>query len=352
MSEVNAESQLNPEQAETLVDMIESGGAEQILGGQTADRSGNESVRRYDFHQPDRFNKEHLRTLRMIHENMARRLGLQMSTKMRTSINVRMSIIETGPYATFVQLMAESPGALHMISAKPLPGRMLLQYDNRLADMLVDRLLGGVGTPRISEESRELTELEMDLLSAVTGDIMDAVQDTWQGTVQLNLKLDEMQTNPYFVQLALPSDTCAWIAFEVDFNGHAGSLHICIPASVLKPVTPKLSPQALMAGMDQQNDSEDLSAVRRHVRRHLEDLQIELTALLRGGELLFSELMALQTGDVIPLQRHISEKAVLTIQGNEKLEGHLGVHRGKISVAISQVLDERLVEIEEAIATP
>lgn len=300
-------------------------------------------VRRYDFHQPDRFSKEHLRTLRMIHENLARRLSLQLSTKLRTSVDVKLAYIETGPYANFVHILSSAPSAMHLISLKPLPGRFLLQYDNRLGDMLVDRLLGGTGLP-FNNDERELTDLEMDLLTSVTEDVMNAIRDSWLGTVELTCKLEEMLTNPYFVQVALPSDTCAWISFEMTVNGHGSALNFCIPASVLKPITPKLSPQAWIAGTGQQSDEEDLGAVRRYVRRHVENMDVELTALLLGGELLLSELMALEIGDVIPLQRHISEKVILTMQQKEKLRGHLGTHRGKMAVEITDVIDEEQPE--------
>jgi len=300
-------------------------------------------VRRYDFHQPDRFSKEHLRTLRMIHENLARRLSLQLSTKLRTSVDVKLAYIETGPYVNFVHILSSTPSAMHLISMKPLPGRFLLQYDNRLGDMLVDRLLGGGGLPSNNEE-RELTDLEMDLLTSVSDDVMNAIRDSWLGTVELTCKLEEMLTNPYFVQVALPSDTCAWISFEMTVNGHGAALNFCIPASVLKPVTPKLSPQAWIAGTGQQNDEEDLGVVRRHIRRHVENMDVELTALLEGGDLLLSELMALEVGDVIPLQRHISEKVILTMQEKEKLHGHLGTHRGKMAVEVTDVIDQDEVE--------
>lgn len=304
----------------------------------------SEIVRRYDFHQPGRFSKEHLRTLRMIHENMARRLALQLSTKMRTSIDVNLAFIDTGPYASFIEQLSDTSSAMHLISLKPLPGRILVQYDNRLTDMLVDRLLGGAGNPA-SNVDRELTDLELDLLSSVTVDVIGAIEDSWQGTVDLTGKLEETLTNPYFVQVALPSDTCAWISFEMAVNGHGAALNFCIPASVLKPISPKLSPQAWIAGSEQQADEENWALARKHIRRHLEHLQLEMTALLPGGELILADLISLQVGDVIPLQRHISEEVIMTMQDQEKMKGQLGVYHGKLAVEVTEIfesLDEAL----------
>lgn len=329
---------LSQDEVDSLMNMLDEAPEEMELSPVRRLDVSTEMVRRYDFHQPDRFSKEHLRTLRMIHENLARRLTLQLSTKLRASVDVKLAYIETGPYANFVDNLSSAPSAMHLISLKPLPGRFLLQYDSRLADMLVDRLLGGNGLP-LDIEDRELTDLEMDLLTSVTEDVMDAIRDSWIGTVELTCKLEEMLTNPYFVQVALPSDTCAWISFEMTVNGHGASVNFCIPASVLKPVTPRLNPQAWIAGAGQQSDEGDLGVLRQRVRRHLDNVDVELTALLTGGELMLSDLMALEVGDVIPLHCHISEPVILIMQEKEKLQGHLGVHRGKMAVEVVTVLD-------------
>ncbi len=348
MSDPLASGLLSQDEVDSLLGMLttveeeeeeeEDPSVEQPLTGSV----GTEVIRRYDFHQPDRFSKEHLRTLRMIHENMARRLALQLSSKMRNSVDVILSFIDTGPYGTFIQQISAAPSAMHLLSMKPLPGRMLVQYDNRLADILIDRLLGGSGKPGRST-ARELTELEMELLSSTTSDVIESAIDAWGGTILLTPKLEEKLTNPFFVQVALPSDTCAWISFEIALGGSSAAMNLCIPASLLKPVTPKLSPQAWISGSGQQTDEEELVVVRKNVRRHLDSLKLDVTAILPGSELTLSELMSLQIGDVIPLNRHISEEVTMTMQGREKMRGNLGTHRGKIAVEITQLVEDPLV---------
>ncbi len=331
-------SHLTQEEIDTLLHMLSEDNELRQQRLQTLEAQEG-VVRRYDFHQPGRLSKEHLRTLRMIHENMARRLALQLSTKLRASIEVNLAFIESGPYADFIQQISEAPGALHLISMKPLPGRVLIQYENRLADMLVDRVLGGAGLPS-TQADRELTDLEMELLSSVTEDILDALEDSWRSTIEISCQIEDKLTNPYFVQIALPTDTCTWVSFEMAVNGHGAALNFCIPVSVLKPIAPKLSPQAWISGAGQQIDEAQLERIRRHMRRHLDTLQLELTAILEGGELQLAELLSLEVGDVVPLQRYVGDKALVAIQGHPKFAGFLGTHRGKIAVEITDVFDE------------
>jgi len=324
--------QLSQDEVDSLLSML-SGDDEEVESPPEPEEPETENVRPYDFRQPDRLSKEHLRTLRMIHENMARRLALQLSTKLRASVDVNLGFLETGPYASFIQKISSAPTALHLISLKPLPGRMLVQLGPRLADVLVDRLLGGTGDPSGSVE-RELTELELNLLSAITSDILGAIEDSWHNTIELTAKLEETLTNPYFVQIALPTDTCIWVSFEIKISEQSTAMNFCIPASVLKPITPNLSPQAWMTGADNDISVENLEIIRKKVHKHLEALQVEVSARLEGTEILLSDLLTLRPGDVIPLQRHITEPMIVSIQDRPQLRGSIGTHRGKIAVEI------------------
>jgi flagellar motor switch protein FliM len=92
---------------------------------------------------------------------------------------------------------------MHLISMKPLPGRVI--ESNTITAWPIccwTGCLGGTGKPGDNTE-RELTELEMELLSSNTNDSINAIIDAWEGTIALIPKLEEKLTNPFFVQVAL-----------------------------------------------------------------------------------------------------------------------------------------------------
>ncbi len=344
MSDNAGQVLLSQEEIDSLLNMLSS--ENEVPGSEVRPfHLGSEIVRLYDFHQPDRLSKEHLRTLRMIHDNIARKLALQLSTKLRATVDVTLGFIETGPYASFIQKISGTPTAMQLVTLKPLPGRMLIQYGPRLADVLVDRLLGGAGSSSVNVE-RELTELELELLATITGDIINVIEDSWRGIIELNATLEETLTNPYFVQIALPTDTCVWVSFEIKINEQSSAMNYCIPASLLKPITPYLSPQTWMAGTDSNTDTHSLARFRKLVKRHLDYLSVEVGARLDGGELMLSDLITLRKGDVIPLQKHISEEVLITLHDRPKLRGRLGTYRGKVAVEITEAVMEESEEIE------
>ena len=89
-----------------------------------------------------------------------------------------------------------------------------------------------------------------------------------------------------------------------------------------------------MTGADNDISVENLEIIRKKVHKHLEALQVEVSARLEGTEILLSDLLTLRPGDVIPLQRHITEPMIVSIQDRPQLRGSIGTHRGKIAVEI------------------
>ena len=70
---------------------------------------------------------------------------------------------------------------------------------------------------------------------------------------------------------------------------------------------------------------------------HLERVEVELSARLAGCEISLDQLLALETGDVIPLEARLDEPATLTIEGLTVAEARLGRHRGRLAVRVEQL---------------
>jgi len=78
---------------------------------------------------------------------------------------------------------------------------------------------------------------------------------------------------------------------------------------------------------------------------HLERVEVELSARLRGCELSLDQLLALEEGDVIPLEARLGDPTTLGVEGLTLARARLGSHRGRLAVRI-----ERLCVQPEALA--
>src|SRR5207249_4785208 len=121
-------------------------------------------VKRYDFRRPDKLSKDHLRSIRVLHESFARLLASSLTSYVRTNVQVRLARVEQVPYEDYISSLPK-PTILYVMTMAPLPGQAVTQVDLPLARAIVDRLLGGPGEPNTQEA--ELTEIETALLSTL-----------------------------------------------------------------------------------------------------------------------------------------------------------------------------------------
>ena len=70
---------------------------------------------------------------------------------------------------------------------------------------------------------------------------------------------------------------------------------------------------------------------------HLEHVEVELRATLEGCELSLQQLLALETGDVIPLEARLGDPTSLSVEGLTLAQARLGSHRGRLAVRIEHL---------------
>jgi flagellar motor switch protein FliM len=70
---------------------------------------------------------------------------------------------------------------------------------------------------------------------------------------------------------------------------------------------------------------------------HLARVEVELSACLLGSALTLDQLLALEEGDVIPLEARLGDAAALRFEGLTLAEARLGSHRGRLAVRVERL---------------
>ncbi|RYD03107.1 hypothetical protein N752_22100 [Desulforamulus aquiferis] len=81
----------------------------------------NKKLKVYDFRRPNKFTKEQLRTLQVLHEGYARLLSNFLSGYLRTNISIEVASIGQFTYEEFVNSVP-SPTVMTIFSLSPLKG--------------------------------------------------------------------------------------------------------------------------------------------------------------------------------------------------------------------------------------
>ena len=190
----------------------------------------------YDFRRPDKFSKDQLRTLQMLHETFARISGSGLSTFLRNPVSIDLISLEQVPYEEYLRSINNS--VFNIMSIPPLNGQAVLEIEFSLIFTMIDKLLGGPGR---SIDRGILTDIEQPLVRQMIERLFVALKTAWEGVVMISPAIETIETSAQFVQIAPPTDIVISVLFEVRIGEFRGAMSLCIPYMVLKPVTAKLS---------------------------------------------------------------------------------------------------------------
>src|ERR1700722_7579528 len=138
---------------------------------------GEKKVKRYDFKRPDRFSKDQLRMLEMMHEAFARHFGTTLSAFIRTIAEISVVSVRQSSYGEYVNGLS-SPTALTVFSFEPLRGNCMLEFNPSIIFPIIDRVLGGPGHPIAKE--RDLTDIEQVVVGKLAVKALDSLRDAWE----------------------------------------------------------------------------------------------------------------------------------------------------------------------------
>lgn len=289
-------------------------------------------VKVYDFRRPDRFSKDHIRTLEMVHDSFARFFQASLSTYLRTTVEAKVTQVQQVTYDEFIQILP-NPTCINMFTMEPLKGNAVLELNSELIFTMIDRVLGGPGV--VPRKIRELTAIENPVAERIVVRALDNLREAWQKVAPIVPKLENLESNPHFVQIAAPSEIVALITMEMKVREQAGTMHLCLPYVLLEPIVPRLLAREWISSGRKGGPTSDSTI---NLKRGLGDTMLQLTVILGRAKLSVHEVLGLKQGDIVRLDRSIHEDLTLEVEGREKFLGKPGVISRKKGLKISQVI--------------
>ena len=151
-------------------------------------------IKVYDFKRPDKFSKDQIRTLFMLHESFSRLLNTYLSTHLRTLVNVEVASVEQLTYQEFVQSLA-NPSVISILAVPPLKGNIIMEVNTEIAFAFIDRVFGGEGTTSI--KPRVLTEIEEVVMRRFIDTAIHQLKEAWSTVVDFTPSLEATESAVY-----------------------------------------------------------------------------------------------------------------------------------------------------------
>lgn len=288
-------------------------------------------VRTHDFRRASKFAKDHIKTLNIIYDNYARLVTNFLTGYLRTLVQVDVVTVEALPYSDFSNSVS-NPVILSIIDFAPLSGSIILEMEPHVAFALVDRILGGKGSPM--ERIREFTEIELAIIERIIIQILNLMREPWENVLSIRPRLDKIETNAQFAQIVAQNETVALITLSARVGDVDGMINICIPHMVVEPIVSKLSTKFWFSNVEKEATPE----MKESIENRVENTLVPVRAVLGKTTISVSDFIELQPGDVLPLDTGVNDDMEILVGNLLKFYATPGVKKNKVAIKISKVL--------------
>ncbi|MBP2640097.1 MAG: fliM [Firmicutes bacterium] len=288
-------------------------------------------IKVYDFKRPDKFSKDQIRTLYMLHENFARLLNTFLSGHLRSIVHINVVSVDQLTYEEFIRSLP-NPSVISIFAMNPLKGNVIFDWHPNLIFAIIDRLFGGTGSAPM--KSRSLTDIEEAIVRRVMSKSLDGFQEAWKQVLHIEPSLEAIETNPQFTQIVAPNDMVVIITLQAKIMQTEGLINICIPYLVLEPIMSKLTTTFWVASsVAKQTSPENITSLQRKLERSFIPISVELG----HASVSVHELLDLAIDDVLRLDTKVTDELKVRIGKGEKFKCKPGVSGKNTAIQITQV---------------
>lgn len=304
----------------------------------------SQEIRAYDFLSPNKFSKDHLRTLNAIHTDFAAELTAVLTGSSQLPTRVTLTGVDQVSYKEYRTSIA-SKTCLAELSAEPLSPYMLLEVNPAIIGTWVDYLCGG--NQQIPAEPSDLTPIDLAVAEHVLGYALQAYTDCWSSMITLKPEIRRTASSDSYDETLVPSEAVLVCGFEMTVAETTGSMTICLPAAGFESVLPTLSTYGLA-----RSSSKRQASTLDSMKRLLETVDIPCRVLLGSSRISLPEATNLKVGDVIKTTRSAEAEIDMHVGNIHLFTCRPGVRGKNVAVVISDTITPAPAGQKEAPPTP
>ena len=309
----------------------------EIMGQPASSSSSGKSsdplkkIQAYNFWSPERFSKEQIRAVELVHEDLAERLSTSLPTYIRTGLRPRLVHTEQGRFHDFLKDLPEQ-SLFHLITLAPLPGQMILTISPNVCHVILEQRLGGKmeGEPLV----RALTDIDQSLLRGLVEHMLNDLKSAWSKVASIEPQLDDSTVNQHWVQMLMGNERVLLLTFELSINMITGTMNVYIPFSSLKPLAANLNPAVWVTGRKEKQTN---PAARQMTLDLLYPVKLPVKVTVGKTRLSLGDVANLAIGDVIQTDTNIKSTLIMRVANEDLFNVQIGKVGKNIAVQVVSV---------------
>ena len=301
-------------------------------GGAEATSQGAElevNVTPYDLGNQDRVIRGRMMILDVIYERFIRLFRVSLSTSLRRIASLSIISTDLLKFGEFLNTLP-IPSCMGVIRFETLRGSGLIVLESKLVYALVNSYFGGSDRPYTKGDGKEYTRIELSVIEKVIRSAIADLDEAWRPVHITDIKFVRIEVNPQFVGLVPPSDVIISTTFEVELEHASGTIAVVVPYATLEPIKEKLNTWF-------QSEGDKYEKIwTGQVKDHLDETILNCSVQLGYAELTVGDLINLNVGDIIPLNRNADGELDLLIEDVPKFKCLFGESKGNKAIQVTK----------------
>jgi flagellar motor switch protein FliM len=317
---------LSQEEVDALLQGVQSGEIET-----EPKKTEIEGVRAYDFLKEGQIIPARLHGLEIITDKFTKNFRNSISSSIMKFVDINTRGIDIMRFGEFMNTIP-LPSSINIVKIEPLKGYILIIIDASMIFAFIEYFFGGNGGGRVKIEGRQFTPIEQKIIKKLVSIALTDFVNAWNTITPINAEHVGSEMNPRFVTIASPTEYVVKIEIITEMEGSKGKIFLCIPYSVIEPIKDKLSANIHSATVSVDEECQ------KQIQSIIMDSSVEVVVEIGDLELTISDLLALEAGNIVMLNRSIADELIVKVEGVPKFKCLPGLRKGYQAIKITETI--------------
>jgi flagellar motor switch protein FliM len=317
---------LSQEEVDALLQGVQSGVIET-----EPKKAQEEGVRTYDFTKEGQIVLTRLQGLEIIVEKFTKNFRNSLSSAIMKFVDISIKGIDVMRFGEFMNTIP-LPSSINVIRIEPIKGYILIVIDASMIFSFIEYFFGGNGGHRVKIEGRQFTPIEQKIIKKLVSISIADLATAWSTLIPIKTEHISSEMNPRFVTIASPTEYALKVEVSIEMEGSKGRLFLCIPYSLIEPIKDKLTSSIQESSV--RVDEKDIELIKEIIMGSCVDIVVEIG----DTELTINELLSLEVGNVVMLNKSISDELFVKVEGIPKFKCLPGFRKGSQAIKITEII--------------
>lgn len=253
------------------------------------------------------------------------------ATSLTNQLQRTFSITRTSLDSTeFQQFLADKhqPGAIGILDMPPLKYGALIIFDPKLSFSLIEIMLGASVELDPLQLDRMLTTIELNILKTLMVDACSDINKAFAQIIELQTGLIKLENNARLVSIVEPEAEVIVATLQVKVGGYSGEVQLVFPFATLEPLRELLKELLNITTTRTQSNWHTILC------EEIENVPATVTALSGTLTMTVKELLAMEEGDILPLDYDPQRPLQVLVEEQMKFQAIAGTHNGRKAISL------------------